>query len=115
MSPEFRAWQRFVRCFSAPTRTACAQKPQFCLVFAAGSLAASSSVPQPKLALCGFACVHLKSGISSNVTMEVSATRLHYWDTQKKQYVVEPGEYESFIDAAADDMRIKLLLKVSIR
>jgi beta-glucosidase len=66
----------------------------------------NSAVPQPKLALCGFARVHLKRGESSKVTVEVPATRLRYWDTQKKQYVVEPGDYEFLVGAASDDIRL---------
>jgi beta-glucosidase len=73
----------------------------------------NSSVPQPNLMLCGFARVHLKRGESSNVTVEVPATRLRYWDTQKKQYVVEPGDYEFLIGAASDDIRIKLPMKIT--
>lgn len=72
-----------------------------------------SSVPQPKLALCGFARVHLKSGESCRVTVEVPAVRLRYWDTQKKQYVIEPGEYEFLVGAASDDIRLKLPLIVT--
>ena len=68
----------------------------------------NSSVPQPKLALCGFTRVHLNRGESSNVTVEVPAERLRYWDTEKKQYVVEPGDYEFLIGAASDDIRLKL-------
>ena len=45
----------------------------------------NSSVPQPKLALCGFARVHLKRGESSTVTINIPAERLRYWDTEKKQ------------------------------
>jgi beta-glucosidase len=72
-----------------------------------------SAVPQPKLALCGFARVHLKQGESSKVTVEVPATRLRYWDTQKKQYAVEPGDYEVFIGAASDDIRLKLPMTIT--
>lgn len=68
----------------------------------------NSSVPQPRLALCGFTRVHLKHGESSKVTVEVPATRLRYWDTDKKQYAVEPGDYEFLIGAASDDIRLKL-------
>jgi len=59
--------------------------------------------------------VHLKSGESSNVPVEVPATRLRYWDTEKKQYVVEPGDYEFLIGAASDDIRIKLPLTIATR
>ncbi len=72
-----------------------------------------SSVPQPKLALCGFARVNLNRGESKRVTVEVPAKRLRYWDTGKKQYVVEPGKYEFLIGAASDDLRLKLPMTVT--
>jgi beta-glucosidase len=73
----------------------------------------NSAVPQPKLALCGFTRVHLKRGASSRVTVEVPAERLRYWDTQKKQYVVEPGDYQILIGAASDDIRLKLRMTIT--
>jgi beta-glucosidase len=72
-----------------------------------------SSVPQPKLALCGFVRVHLKRGESSRVTVEVPATRLRYWETQKKQYVVESGDYEFLVGAASDDIPLKLPMTIT--
>jgi beta-glucosidase len=75
----------------------------------------NSAVPQPKLALCGFTRVHLKQGESSEVTVEVPAERLRYWDTEKKQYVVEPGNYEFLVGAASDDIRLKLPMTIAAR
>jgi beta-glucosidase len=75
----------------------------------------NSAVPQPKLALCGFTRVHLKHGESSKVTVEVPAERLRYWDTEKKQYVVEPGNYEFLIGAASDDIRLRLPMTITAR
>jgi len=72
-----------------------------------------SSVPQPKLALCGFARLHLKRGETSRLTIDVPATRLRYWDTQKKQYTVEPGDYEILIGAASDEIRVKLPMTIA--
>jgi len=74
-----------------------------------------SAVPQPKLALCGFTRVQLKQGKSSQVTVEVPTQRLRYWDTQSKQYVVEPGDYEILIGAASDDIRLKLPMTITAR
>jgi beta-glucosidase len=74
-----------------------------------------SSVPQPKLALCGFTRVHLKRGESSKVTIEVPAARLRYWSKEEKQYVVEPGNYEFLVGAASDDIRLKLAMTVNAR
>jgi beta-glucosidase len=75
----------------------------------------NSKAPQPRLALCGFARVPLKHGESKTVTVEVPAERLRYWDTEKKQYVVEPGEYEILIGAASDDIRLKVPLTITAR
>ena len=73
----------------------------------------NSDVPQPRLALCGFARVHLTRGESTKVSVEVPAERLRYWNTDKKQYVVEPGKYEFLIGAASDDIRLKLPLAIT--
>jgi beta-glucosidase len=75
----------------------------------------NSALPQARLALCGFTRVHLNPGKSTTVTVEVPAERLRYWDTQKKQYVVETGDYQLLIGAASDDIRIKLPLTISTR
>ena len=73
----------------------------------------NSAVPQPKLALCGFQRVTIKHGESKSVTMEVPSQRLRYWDTKKKQYVVESGDYEFLVGAASDDIRLKLPMTIT--
>ncbi|MGO8763770.1 MAG: glycoside hydrolase family 3 C-terminal domain-containing protein [Limisphaerales bacterium] len=73
----------------------------------------NSSVPQPRLALCGFVRVHLNHGESSRVTVEVPTERLRYWDTPNKQYVVEPGKYKILVGGASDDIRLKLPLTIN--
>ena len=39
--------------------------------------------------------------------------RFRYWDTAKKQYVVEPGNYELLVGAASDDIRLRAPLKIA--
>jgi beta-glucosidase len=73
----------------------------------------NSNVPQPKLALCGFQRVHLKRGESATVALEIPAERLRFWDTEKKQYEIEPGQYEFLIGDASDDIRLKLPMTVT--
>jgi beta-glucosidase len=73
----------------------------------------NSDVSQPKLALCGFARVHLNRSESKWVTVEVPTERLRYWDTEKRQYMVEPGKYEFLIGAASDDIRLKLPMTIT--
>jgi beta-glucosidase len=74
-----------------------------------------SAVPQPKLALCGFARVPLQPGESRTVMIDVPAERLHYWDVKRRQYVVEPGNYEFLIGAASDDIRLRIPFTVGAR
>jgi beta-glucosidase len=73
----------------------------------------NSNVPHPKLALCGFSRVSLKSGDSKQVTIRIPAERLRYWDTEKKQYVVEPGDYHVLIGDASDAIKLQLPLTIS--
>jgi hypothetical protein len=40
---------------------------------------------------------------------------LRYWDAEKKQYVVEPGNYEFLIGPSSDDIRLKLPVAISAR
>jgi beta-glucosidase len=75
----------------------------------------NSKVPQPKLALCGFTRFNLKRDESKIITIEVPTERLRYWDTEKKQYTVEPGNYEILIGSASDDIRLKLPMTITTR
>lgn len=75
----------------------------------------NSSVWQSKLALRGFARVHLKRGESSRVVSEVPAERLRYRDSQTKRCTVEPGAYEFLIGAASGGIRQKLLMTIASR
>jgi beta-glucosidase len=71
-----------------------------------------SKAPQPKLALCGFTRVSLKSGEAAEVTIEIPAERMRYWDSEQKQYVVEPGEYELLVGKASDDIALTLPMTI---
>jgi beta-glucosidase len=71
-----------------------------------------SAVPQPALALCGFTRVHVNRGDATQVDVEIPAERLRYWDTTKKQYTVEPGNYEFLIGSASDDIRLRQSFKI---
>ena len=72
-----------------------------------------SAVPQPKQVLCGFKRVSVESGKSNEVTIEIPSERLRYWDTEKKEYIVEAGKYEILVSAASDDIRLKLPMTVT--
>ncbi len=68
--------------------------------------------PQPKLALCGFARIHLDSGKIANVTVSIPAQRFRYWDAAQQKYVVDSGKYELLAGAASDDIRLQIIVKI---
>ena len=68
--------------------------------------------PQPLEALCGFQRVPVAVKQVAHVDIPVPVKEFRYWDTARKQYVVEPGDYEILVGAASDDIRAKLALRV---
>jgi len=75
----------------------------------------NSAQPQPRLALCGFTRIHLAQGQVARITMDIPVERFRYWDTDKNQYVIEPGDYELLVGAASDDIRLRAPLNISAR
>jgi beta-glucosidase len=73
----------------------------------------NSDRPQARLALCGFVRIHLQANQGARFTMDIPAERFRGWDTTKKQYTVEPGDYELLVGAASDDIRLRVPLKIA--
>ena len=73
-----------------------------------------SAMPQANLALCSFGRFFVPKGKAVNVTMEIPVERFRHWDTGRKQYVVETGDYEILLGAASDDIRRRLPVKVAV-
>ncbi len=69
--------------------------------------------PQPRLALCGFARLHLQAHEGARLTLDIPVERFRRWDPAQKRYAVEPGDYELLVGAASDDIRFQLPLKVA--
>jgi beta-glucosidase len=74
-----------------------------------------SAVAQPLEALCGFKRVPVAVKQTAHVDIAVPMKEFRYWDTAKKTYVIEPGDYEILIGAASDDIRAKLPLHVEAK
>jgi beta-glucosidase len=70
----------------------------------------NSALPQPKEALCAFTRIHLAAGQSAHLTLSIPSERFRYWDTVKKQYAIETGDYELLLGAASDDIRARVPL-----
>ncbi len=73
----------------------------------------NSAQPQAKLALCGFARIHLGQGQAAHIALSVPIEYFRYWDILKKAYTIEPGDYEILIGASSDDIRGRVPLTIS--
>ena len=71
-----------------------------------------SAVAQPLEALCGFERVTVAARQTAHLDIAVPVKAFRYWDTARKQYVVEAGDYEVLVGAASDDIRATLALRV---
>jgi beta-glucosidase len=72
-----------------------------------------SAAAQAREALCGFQRINVPRGQTVHAEIEVPVKQFRFWDTTKKQYTVEPGQYELLVGAAADDIRARLPLRVT--
>lgn len=66
-----------------------------------------SSVDRPVKELKGFNKVELAPGQTANVSIEVKGSDLGYFDADKHEWVVEPGDFEVLIGSSSADIRSK--------
>lgn len=59
-----------------------------------------------KQALCGFRRITLAKGATQKLVIPVPIHEFRRWDSDKKRYVIDPGDYELRIGAASDDIRV---------
>jgi beta-glucosidase len=65
-----------------------------------------SSVVQPMKELLGFQRITLQPGEQQTVTLTLRGEQLAFWDeTERHDFVVEPGEFEVMIGSASDNIR----------
>lgn len=69
-----------------------------------------SSVIRPKKELKYFEKVSLKPGESKSVTYTISDDDLRYYDENKKQWVLEPGNFTVYVCASSVDVRSKVII-----
>jgi beta-glucosidase len=69
-------------------------------------------VSMPNEWLVGFQRVTLQAGASQTVTLPIHAVNLRRWDEARKDYVVDPGDYELRIGQSSADVEQKVKLTV---
>lgn len=70
-----------------------------------------SSVERPVKELKGFKKVELNPGETSEVVFEIGRDALSYFDADKHEWVMEPGDFEILIGASSGDIRTKTQFK----
>jgi beta-glucosidase len=72
----------------------------------------SSKQPQPIKSLKGFKRICLKKGESKTVLLPLKAGDLKYFDEDKNDFIIEPGDYEIQVGASSDDIRVRARFKI---
>jgi beta-glucosidase len=66
-----------------------------------------ASLPRPPKELKAFSKVQLKAGESKEIKFTLNENAFHYYKPDKKQWVVEPGEFNILIGSSSRDIRLK--------
>ncbi len=72
-----------------------------------------SEVKRPIKKLCGFARVHIKSGETVTVKIEIPEHILQIYNVRNGKMIVEDGEYLFLAGASSADIRLEYNLKIS--
>ncbi|MCX6121971.1 MAG: glycoside hydrolase family 3 C-terminal domain-containing protein [Ignavibacteriales bacterium] len=66
-----------------------------------------ASLPRPPKELKAFSKVQLKAGESKEVKFTLNENAFHFYNPDKKQWVIEPGEFNILIGSSSKDIRVK--------
>ena len=72
-----------------------------------------SSVAQPIKKLREFERVTIDKGDKYKVKFNLTKDDFNYWDDVKKEWSLEPGEFEIMIGASSEDIRIKEIISIA--
>ena len=71
-----------------------------------------SALKRPVKELKAFSKVWLKAGETKKVIMKLNKEAFQYYDPAKKQWVVEPGEFDILVGSSSRDLRLKHTITV---
>ncbi len=72
-----------------------------------------SALPRPPKELKAFSKVQLNPGESKEVKFVLNENAFHYYNPEKKQWVVEPGEFIILIGSSSRDIRLKKKIEIA--
>jgi beta-glucosidase len=70
----------------------------------------AASVPRPEQELKAFAKVELGPGEEREVRLELDARAFSYYDPERHDWVLEPGEFELRVGSSSRDIRLRALV-----
>jgi beta-glucosidase len=72
-----------------------------------------AKVPRPAKELKGFAKIHLRPGETRRVTVKLDRRAFSYYDTNLKQWQIDPGEFGILVGQSVEEIKLqgKLVLK----
>jgi beta-glucosidase len=71
-----------------------------------------SSLPRPPKELKGFAKIALDPGKSTTIKFDLDERAFSFYDPDRKQWVMEPGEFEILVGSSSRDIRARVVMKV---
>ncbi|MHA1340584.1 MAG: beta-glucosidase family protein [Promethearchaeota archaeon] len=66
-----------------------------------------SSIPRPLKELCGFEKVFLEPNETKSVIFKVRKEHLQFYDENKSEWIIEPGEFKLLVSASSRDIRLE--------
>jgi beta-glucosidase len=72
-----------------------------------------STVTRPQLELKGFKRVHIEAGAEQNVTLELKARDLAYWDTLSHAWRVEKEKVRVLAGGSSDNLPVNAVVEVT--
>jgi len=71
-----------------------------------------STLDKPEKELKGFEKVHLESGETKHVSMELTRDQFAHFDELKDDWIVEPGQFEILVGTSSRDIRLREIINI---
>jgi len=68
---------------------------------------AHASVDRPQKELKGFSRVELAPGESRRVALSLDEAAMSFFDTEKDDWIAEPGAFEVLVGSSSEDIRLR--------
>lgn len=74
--------------------------------------AESSRIKRPVKQLCGFKRIHIPSGETVHIKLDIPKSELQFWDVSREKFCLETGDYTFMAGASSEDIRETVKLHI---